>query len=124
MSIELPDQLRENGEQIYITLLLPEDSPMPTIDGQWQRREDGGVEASYTRYQLFESVRAGLAIKIGKAKDRLEQGEQMIREAQEDDDQQRAKELAQHYAALLEEIAHLLDTRAECHASFEQAKKE
>jgi hypothetical protein len=119
MSIELPDQLKEDGKQIYVTLLLPEDSPMPTIDGQWKRREDGNIEASYTRYQLRQAVWAGLVIKIGQVEDRLERGEQMIREAQEAGERERAEELGRHYAALLEEIARLLDAEAQCRASFD-----
>ena len=118
--IELPDQL---GGANYVTLRIPRDSQLPTIDGQWRRMEDGTIEASYTRHQLIEAVRAGIEIKLGQAMVRLERGEQMITEAQQAGNDEEAQRLAMHYASVLGEVAHLYDVRAICRASLEQSKK-
>jgi hypothetical protein len=120
MPIDLPDQLKdtEQADTIYVTLRLPEDPDLPTVDGQWQR-QDGHIIAQYTRSQLAEAVWAGLALKIKRVEGRLEEGERLIREAQASGNQQRAEELAAHYRALLAQMARLCESSA----SLSEARK-
>jgi len=121
--VELPDQLSDDGDEIYVTLLVPEDSLLPTIRGQWQRLDDGRIEAQYTRPQLIDAVQAGLAIRLGQLQERLDHGEQLIAAAQASGDQPQAEQLAEHYAGLLQQIARLLDAQAICRASLNQPEK-
>ena len=111
--IQLPDQLKQSRQDpIYVTLVLPQDTRMPTIDGQWQRLEDGRIEAEYTREQLSWAVQAGLAIKIGEVEKRLAAGEAMIAQAQAQGDAAQIERLERHYVSLIEAITALLDAGA------------
>ena len=108
--LSLPQQLKE--EQRYVTLALPGESSMPTVEDQWIRGDDGVITAWYTRPQLCEAVLAGLAIEIGKMQARLERGEQLIVEAGQRGDESEVVKLEQYWIAMLERITHLLDAQA------------
>jgi len=111
MAIDLPDQLKQERDEIFVTLLLPEDTNLPTVEGQWERDGDN-IIASYTRYQLSRAVWAAITIRMGQLEERLKEGEHLIAEAQGSGEQQRAEELGEHYRALMLEMARLHDWSA------------
>jgi len=115
--IGLPDQLQHGGEEIYVILMIPPESTLPAVDEQWEKHEDGMVEASYTRAQLREAVWAGLAIKIGQVEERLNQGERLIAEARKRGDDAEAGRLEQHWLALLGQITSLLNAQVAARAT-------
>ena len=113
--VTLPDQL-QNAARRYVTLVIPPDSPLPAIDGQWCQRDDDVIEAWYTRQQLREAVCNGLAIKIGQITDRLDHGEILIAEAKQRGDVAEAERLERYWVSLLEQITRLLGAQV-CAAS-------
>ena len=123
--VELPDQLKQQDGEVYVTLLIPQESTLPVanVDEQWETLADGMVRASYTRAQVREAVWAGLAIKIGQVEERLNQGERLIAEAQQHGDHAETERLEQHWLALLGQITSLLDAQVAARASIESKKR-